>query len=91
MAKREKVVSTGFGLFTMCLTLLIALIVGAAFSVEYESSCSTSESSGKTLCTTRSAWKGFSGIPIEPLAGVAGSIGGALALYFKTRGQQTDE
>lgn len=92
MATRpEKTISTGYGIFAMCLTAFVVLLFGVIFSIEYESNCSTNEVTGKVLCTTRSAWKGWSGIPIEPLAGAIGTAVGAYALYFKVRDGQNSE
>lgn len=88
MTKLEKVISTGYGIFAMCLTAFVVLLFGVIFSVEYESNCTTNEATGKVLCTTRSAWKGWSGIPIEPLAGAIGTAVGAYALFLKTRNGQ---
>lgn len=87
MAKPEKIVSTGFGIFAMCLTAGIVLIFGIIFSVEYESSCVTNEQTGKVACSTKSAWKGWSGVPVQSLAGAIGTAGGAYAAYRAGRRQ----
>lgn len=77
---KEKIVGTWFGLFAMCLAAGITLILGLALSVEYESTCTTNEA-GKTNCNTRSAWKGWSGLPVEAIAGLGGTISAAAAAY----------
>lgn len=91
MAKPEKVVSTAFGIFAMVLTAGVVLILGLALSVEYESNCSTNEETGKTSCSTKSAWKGWSGIPIQGLAGAIGTAGGAYAAYKAGHRQKSNE
>lgn len=90
MLKLERTVSTAFGILAMCLTSGIVLIAGLALSIEYESNCTTSEATGRTLCSTKSAWKGWTGIPIQSLAGAAGTAGGAYAAYRFGRKQQPD-
>lgn len=90
MPKSEKIVGTWFGLFAMCLASGLVLILGLALSIEYESSCTTSET-GKTACSTRSAWKGWSGIPVEILAGLGGTSSAALAAYGFARRSKDGE
>lgn len=80
-SKKEKIVGTAFGILAMCLTASIVLIFGIALSVEYESNCATNEATGKINCNTRSAWRGWSGVPIQAIAGALGTAGGAYAAY----------
>lgn len=87
---REKIVGTWFGLFAMCLASGVTLLLGLALSVEYESVCTTSET-GKTSCNTRSAWKGWSGLPIEALAGIGGTSSAAFAAWRLAQKPKDDQ
>ena len=89
MAK-EKTVNTTVGIALLCLTILIVLGFGALFSAEYESTCTTNEGTGKSVCTTRSAWKGWSALPIQALAGASGAAAAGFAA-FKTARKQDDD
>lgn len=88
--KPKKIVSTAFGLLAMCLASGVTLILGLALSIEYESSCTTNEA-GKTFCNTRSAWKGWSGLPIEALAGIGGTFSAAAAAYGFAQKRKDDK
>lgn len=90
MAK-DKVIGTTVGIALMCLTAVIVCIFGALLSIEYESNCTTQEDTGKTLCTTRSAWKGWSGVPIQSLASAVGIAAGGYAAWKTARKQDDDE
>ena len=89
-SKSEKIVGTWFGLFAMCLAAGLTLILGLALSVEYESTCTTNEA-GKTSCNTRSAWKGWSGMPVEAIAGLGGTISAAAAAYGFAKKRKDDQ
>lgn len=85
-----KTVSTNFGIFAICATVLTTFLFAAAFASEYEGNC-TPDAAGKAQCTQHFAWKGFGGVPIEPLATAIGTGMGAYVAFRSRRSQTTTE
>jgi len=75
MMAPAKVVSPAWGTFAICATILSCVFFGAAFATEYEGSC-TPNAEGVQQCTQNFKWKGFAGVPIEPLATAFGTCMG---------------
>lgn len=74
--------------FAITVTLITCFLFAAAFATEYEGKCEPSSTNGEPQCSTRFAWKGFGGIPIEPLATGFGTCMGA---YISFRSIKKDE
>lgn len=88
MKVTEKPVSTFWGSFAIVVTLITSLLFAAAFATEYEGKCEPSATSGEIQCSNRFAWKGFGGMPIEPLASAFSTCMGA---YISFRSVKKDE
>ncbi len=86
LIKGEEFITTGWGIVAIAATLAgvsIVLLGAAALSSEYTSKCAPDATSGKQVCTTSFEWKGWSGIPLQSLASMAGMASGAYVLYLK--------
>lgn len=77
MKAKEKSVDTFWGSFAIVVTLVTSLLFAAAFATEYEGKCEPSPVNGEPSCSNRFAWKGFGGVPIEPLASAFSTCMGA--------------
>ncbi len=69
--KPEKYVPTGQGILIMLTTAFMVILTGALFSATYERGC-TPDATGKAICTDKFEWKGWAGIPLQPLAAAIG-------------------
>jgi len=78
--KKEVVVSPVTSILIMLTTVFTVLATGAiaaVFSTQYESSC-TPDTAGKLVCTQNVKFLGWSGIPLQ---GLAGAIGTGIGIY----------
>ncbi len=81
-----KVVSPVWVTFAVITTALSCVFFGAAFATEYEGSC-TPNAEGVQQCTQNFKWKGFGGVPIEPLATAFSTCMGAYIAYRSAHNQ----
>ncbi len=78
--KKEVVVSPVTSIFIMLTTVFAVMATGAiaaVFSTQYESSC-TPDATGKINCTQSFKFLGWSGLPLQ---GLAGAVGTGIGIY----------
>ncbi len=80
MKKSETTISPITSIFIMLGTVFTVLATGAiaaVFSTQYESSCAP-DATGKISCTQSFKFLGWSGLPLQ---GLAGAVGTGIGIY----------
>lgn len=76
--QERRVVGKGYGIYALAVTIPVVLLIGIAFSFQWDESCSRVEGQKGRTCTQNLTWKGWQGVPLQA---IGSAVGTGFAVY----------